>query len=419
MSAEKIRAILESGADIEDAVLASDDKDIFYHLSPLRENLLSWMDFKEDASILEINAECGALTGLLCKKAKHVTAVDPSKENCEINALRNKYDNLEIITGELKKLKLTQTFDYITIVGLPVKALKKTIAKAATLLNTDGQLILAGEGDSKLPEKLLAKAGFKKLKVCYPAPDHIVPLEIRTDTRSGSFLILAKKDGNFNQEVTYIKFACQRKPEFRIVTRICEDSVIKSPGTDKATDHIKNLASNKDKIASIYKSIVPVDCELQGNLAVFPFVEGQSLVVPQTNDEEFIQGVTEALGKVFDYKEEPKTFVITEEFKKIFGDVRIPEGELAYSVTNIDSNFDNFMTCGDKTYCIDYEWVFDFPVPVRFVKYRTLLYAGASSVLDSFGYAEEDIRLFHSMEIAFQQYVSGEDFKYIIKPSSY
>ena len=97
MSADKIRAILESGADIEDAVLASDDKDVFYHLSPLRANLLSWIDFKEDASVLEINAECGALTGILCEKAKHVTSVDPSKENCEINALRNKYENLELI----------------------------------------------------------------------------------------------------------------------------------------------------------------------------------------------------------------------------------------------------------------------------------------------------------------------------------
>lgn len=414
MSADKIRAILESGADIEDAVLASDDKDIFYHLSPLRANLLSWIDFKEDASVLELNAECGALTGILCEKAKHVTAVDASKENCEINSLRNKYENLELITGEFKKIKFTKTFDYITIVGLPEKLLKKTIAKAATLLTPDGQLILAGEGDTKLPEKLLTKAGFKSLKVYYPTPDYIVPLEISTEKKSESFLLFAKKDGSCDKQASYVKFACQRKPEFRIVTSICEGGVIKTPGTEKAKDHIKNLTSNKDKIASIYKSIVPVDCEFKDDQAVFPFVEGQLLTLEQTNDEEFIKGVKEALDKVFDYKEAPRPFVMTEEFKRIFGDIEIPEGELAYSVANIDSNFDNFMVSGDKTYCIDYEWIFDFPVPVRFVKYRTLFYAGASNVLDRFGYTEEDIRMFHSMEVAFQQYVSGEGFKYIL-----
>lgn len=407
MSADKIRAILESGADIEDAVLASDDKDIFYHLSPLRANLLSWIDFKEDASVLEINAECGALTGILCEKVKHVTAVDASKENCEINALRNRFESLELITGEFKKIKFTKTFDYITIVGLPAKLLKKTIAKAANLLAPDGQLILAGEGDTKPADKYLAKAGFKDTKTYYPAPDYRIPLEIRTDKSEGSFLIFAQRDGICDREVSYVKFACLRKPEFRVFTAIAGDHVIKRPLTSAASEHIRNLASNREKAAGLYNSIDPVDCEIRGDSAIFPFIEGESLTI-------------EDLDKVFDYKEPLSRFEATDSFREIFGDIDVPEGEQAYPVVNVDSNLDNFMVSGDKTYCIDYEWIFDFPVPVRFVRYRTLFYAGINpDKFADYGYSEEDVKFFHNMEIAFQQYVSGEGFKYIFEPSRY
>ena len=407
MSAEKIRAILESGADIEDAVLASDDKDIFYHLSPLRANLLSWIDFKEDASVLEINAECGALTGILCEKAKHVTAVDPSKENCEINAIRNKYENLELITGEFRKIKFTQPFDYITIVGLPEKLLKKTIAKAATLLAPGGQLILAGEGDTKQADKYLVKAGFKETKTYFPAPDYRIPLEIRTDMGEGSFLIFAKIDGTCDQAVSYVKFACLRRPEFRIFTAIPGDHVIKRPLTSAASEHIRNLASNREMVAGLYNSIDPVDCEIRGDSAIFPFIEGESLTI-------------EDLDKVFDYKEPLSRFEVTDKFREVFGDIDVPEGEQAYPMINVDSNLDNFMVSNGKMYCIDYEWIFDFPIPVRFVRYRTLFYAGISpDKFADYGYSEEDVKFFHNMEIAFQQYVSGEGFKYIFEPSRY
>lgn len=402
MSADKIRAILGSGTDIEDAVLASDDKDIFYHMSPLRHNLLSWIDFREGSSVLEINSECGALTGLLCERAGHVTAIDPSKDNCEINALRNKHENLEIITGEFRKIKFTHPFDYITIVGLPAKQLKKTIAKAATLLAPDGQLIIAGEGNTKQADKYLAKAGFKETRTYYPVPDYRIPLEIRTDKGEGSFLIFAKRDGICDQDVSYVKFACLRKPEFRILTAITGDSVIKRPLIDAASEHIRNLASNREKVAGLYNSIDPVDCEIKGDSAIFPFIEGESLTI-------------EDLDKVFDYKEPLSRFEVTDRFREIFGDIDVPEGEQAYPMSNVDSNLDNFMVSTGKTYCIDYEWIFDFPVPVRFVRYRTLFYAGISpEKFADFGYSEEDIKFFHNMEIAFQQYVSGEGFKYIV-----
>ncbi len=50
--------------------------------------------FKKDASVLEIGAGCGAISGVLCRNAKHVTSVDLSKRRSLINANRNKKNTI-------------------------------------------------------------------------------------------------------------------------------------------------------------------------------------------------------------------------------------------------------------------------------------------------------------------------------------
>ena len=76
--------------DVE-KILAEDDRwPVLYHFSPVRQNILEWNPFKKDASVLEIGAGCGAISGVLCRNAKHVTSVDLSKRRSLINANRNK-----------------------------------------------------------------------------------------------------------------------------------------------------------------------------------------------------------------------------------------------------------------------------------------------------------------------------------------
>lgn len=401
-SVKVLKDIIESGKNIEDAVLEQSDRDVFYHLSDIRKNILSWIEFKQDCTILEIGAECGAVTGLLCEKAKHVTATDPSKVYCEINALRNRCDNLEIKAGKIKDIKFDGTYDYVTMIGASAKDVKDAVSRIAPLLNTDGIAIIAGEGNPDAYMKLLNKAGLTSIKTYYPKPDHITTLEISSDAGdSSSFLLFAGKKP-VTIDISFIKFACLRKPEFRIFTALTKDGVIKGPMTEKASDHIRKLASNRDKIACMYNRITPVCCEIKDGVAVFPFISGDTLTL-------------ESMDTVFDYKEPLSDFAVTDSFKAVFGDMEIPAGEKAYPVINVDSNLDNFMLSNGKIYCLDYEWIFDFPVPVRFVKYRLLFYAGiAPEKFAEYGFTDDDVRLFHSMEIAFQQYVSGEDFKYIV-----
>lgn len=68
---------------------------------------------------------------------------------------------------------------------------------------------------------------------------------------------------------------------------------------------------------------------------------------------------------------------VSEGFGQIFGKsagVNIKDAECV-APANIDAIFENFIIIDHERYInIDYEWTFDFPVPIDFIKYRTLLY---------------------------------------------
>lgn len=93
---------------------------VLYHLSDMRENLLEAISFPENSNVLEIGSGCGALTGLLAKKAKKVTCVELSKKRSEINAVRNQYfKNIEIKVGNFQKIeKKLKKYDVITLIGV-------------------------------------------------------------------------------------------------------------------------------------------------------------------------------------------------------------------------------------------------------------------------------------------------------------
>ena len=141
--------------DVE-KILAEDDRwPVLYHFSPVRQNILEWYPFKKDASVLEIGAGCGAVSGVLCRNAKHVTSVDLSKRRSLINANRNKeYDNLTIMVGNFNDVVLKEKYDYITLIGVleyagyytddkhPFAAFLK---KISGYLKEDGKLLIAIE----------------------------------------------------------------------------------------------------------------------------------------------------------------------------------------------------------------------------------------------------------------------------------
>ena len=118
--------------DYEQYIQESRSWSVMYHLSYIRENVVSWLPIKNSDKVLEVGAGCGAVTGALARLAGSVTSVDLSKKRSLINAYRNKeYDNLTIMVGNFEDVEkgLTEKYDYITLIGV--------LEYAASYINAD------------------------------------------------------------------------------------------------------------------------------------------------------------------------------------------------------------------------------------------------------------------------------------------
>lgn len=130
--------------------------EMFYHFSPLRENILNWYVFDKGAAVLEIGGGCGALTGLLTQRCKNVVSCELTLKRAKIIQKRYEYvENLEVIVGNFLRIKFDQKFDYIIVNGVleyaeaimchSKDAFKRFLAYIKTLLNEDGKVLLAIE----------------------------------------------------------------------------------------------------------------------------------------------------------------------------------------------------------------------------------------------------------------------------------
>ena len=225
---ELLEIVSRHGEEEFDAIIKERNSwPILYHLSDMRQNIVVWYPFKENANILEIGAGCGAVTGALTDRADRVVALDLSKKRSTINATRNKEkQNLEILVGNFNHIQssIQERFDYITLIGVfeyaesyidGDKPQEIFLEKVNALLKADGKILIAienrfglkyfagcredhlslfGEGISGYNSTkgvktlnlnewkgLLADCGFKDYKIYYPYPDYKFPATIYSD----------------------------------------------------------------------------------------------------------------------------------------------------------------------------------------------------------------------------------------------
>lgn len=196
-----------------------------YHLSPVRRNLLEWFPFDPEGCVLEVGAGCGALTGLLCNKLRHVTALEYSRQRALVIAQRySDNSNLDVVIGGFQNFETNKLYDYITVIGVLEYAgrfyggsnpYESFLCKSRKLIKNNGVLILAIENKIGLkyiagaPEDhtgrifdsiydypfnsgvrtfckneltdLLNSAGFQNLTWYYPLPDYKLPKAILSD----------------------------------------------------------------------------------------------------------------------------------------------------------------------------------------------------------------------------------------------
>lgn len=212
---ELLLELVQTEEDLEQRLLREQDERFLYYLSPIRQNVISWFDFKPTASLLEVDAECGVITSFFCESVERVVAVEASKRKAAINAARNKqYENLEIVVGDFINIDFEQKFDYISLIGAKGPLLD-LLKKAKGLLNPGGKLLMAIENkyglkywagapeaqtgnlfagiegyedaeyvctySRKTLKTFLQQAGFEQQQFYYPVPDYKMPLEIYSE----------------------------------------------------------------------------------------------------------------------------------------------------------------------------------------------------------------------------------------------
>lgn len=274
-------------------------------LSDIRENILNWYNFEKEASILELNAHYGEITGLLCKEAQRVVSIEENRKCASIIEKRHKdKGNLEIIVGNFENINLQEEFDYIVILGMEEK-IEKVVEYSKKHLKENGKMLIAVNNKfgirawitTKEEEKLIyndnttiTKNKLEKiledmnLEFYYPLPNYKMPNIIYTkkcmptvsniyrditykdenvnfkeveaykkiiennpsdfEYFANSFLVEASNHKQNNTDIKFITFSNMRKDEYRIRTVIKEKEVYKSEVNEKAKKHIENIKEN-------------------------------------------------------------------------------------------------------------------------------------------------------------------------------
>lgn len=235
------------------------------------------------------------------------------------------------------------------------------------------------------------------------------------------------------ENVIYSKFSCERKKQFQIVTKITEENNIRhirKQALNKAGyEHIGTLVEKMNRLADSEScrnvSIVKA-WQVDSGTVELEYIHGTAFdeIVSDAAKNKNTDELIKTIKDFFELFEVNTRFEYTEGFKEVFGDISLNGEYMCMDVSNTDLLFGNVILRENKYYLSDYEWVFDFPVPFKYIIFRSIAFNAAISQLEcesideiykSFNISRNELDIFHKMEISFQNYVSGikalEDYK--------
>ncbi|HWD53020.1 MAG TPA: class I SAM-dependent methyltransferase [Acidimicrobiales bacterium] len=137
-----------------------------YHLSHDRANVLRPLDLQPGFKVLEVGAECGAITRYLGEMCDLVDAVEPVSARARVARTRTRdLPGVEVFVGDLFDVPGDNVYDIIVLVGVleyvgsgsaELAPYQKFLHRAASLLTPDGSLLVAIE--NRIGVKYLAGA---------------------------------------------------------------------------------------------------------------------------------------------------------------------------------------------------------------------------------------------------------------------
>lgn len=231
------------------------------------------------------------------------------------------------------------------------------------------------------------------------------------------------------KQVIYSKFSNERNRHFAIRTDILEDEsgnrcVRKVCAYPEGQLHVAQICRWYQLFSEFCAGtkLSYNRCRMITGGVELEYIEGKTLeeylqeVEKSEGTEAMLAVFREYLGRIRRLHEVGK-FEETAGFREVFGDFC---GDLqrldlmCAPATNIDLICENILLAGEEGTVIDYEWSFDFPIPVNYLLYRNIFYltehAGREylhlyDLCAEAGISEEEIAAYRRMEEHFQRYV--------------
>ncbi len=196
----------------------------------------------------------------------------------------------------------------------------------------------------------------------------------------------------------YEKLSNQRNPRFNIITDIVSRDgkkvVIKRPYNKEAVAHIHKTYDNYRGLQETLQgsAFCVNESTLVGDTIESEFIEGEKFTAKETVD--FVEAIRKA------YLPHAEKFEPTPEFVEVFGEVSLPQGTLAARYLDVDLIFENVIKTTKGWEIIDYEWTFDFPIPINYLLYRGVIFGGL--VASCVQIPDEEKPIYQKMEEHFQ-----------------
>lgn len=188
------------------------------------------------------------------------------------------------------------------------------------------------------------------------------------------------------EQLLYTKYSNERAREYQIRTDIYIDEngtkkIRKKALTEDGNLHIQSMQKKYETLKKRYTEMEDVNvnvCRQVEDAVLFEYVDGDTLeeqmdFYVKNNDIENLDKLVRKYVKVVKKQVDSPKFVRTEEFERVFGKVELENNLETSDFCNIDLIFTNFI-CNEKWTIIDYEWMFEFPIPINYVIYRALYY---------------------------------------------
>ncbi|MCM1257583.1 MAG: hypothetical protein NC307_06980 [Roseburia sp.] len=253
---------------------------------------------------------------------------------------------------------------------------------------------------------------------------------------SNSFLVsLGKGDASLKnqegEEFLFVKFSNDRDEKYKIMTCITKSldgrrHLLKLPEGVKGLYQIMGIERACVRLSDVFsESRFSVNqCHARQEGMELEFLTGHTLeeeadrFLEAGEEEKALELILEVAGELRKCKNQVP-FEVREEFMEVFGRSDLPPELLASEFSDIDAILPNILLGeGRKDWTlIDYEWSFDFLIPVNFVIYRMIHYyvetAAKRQALKKYdiyqraGISPKELEAYPLMEESFQKYILG------------